>query len=178
MSYLGLAVLMAASVAVVAWQANRVLAGLADARREVSRYPLYAARDALVRLVALGLMDEREDAWKGAYRAVNNMLSIHERLDLRSVVDRVERTRDLAKSDLRVQRDIELFNRELRRACNRVPEFRQAMEAVDAGFWYAMRRQTPARDVMMIYAKRKASELRRSCEFGELVSATDAMCAA
>jgi hypothetical protein len=49
---------------------------LRAARKETSRFPLYAVRDALVDMHASGELDEKEAAWRNMYVAVCEALSL------------------------------------------------------------------------------------------------------
>src|SRR5690606_32115839 len=104
-------------------QIRSLSTGLDEARKEVSRYPLYAARDRLVWLVASGRMNESDEGWQVAYRAANNLLSIHEHLDLFSTLRRMTRFRVAIERDLRLKREVMLADRALKRACREFPEF-------------------------------------------------------
>jgi hypothetical protein len=123
-------------------QLRGVSAGLADARKEVSRYRLYAARDDLVRLVVRGEMNEADDAWAAAYATITNLLNIHERLDIYSVVKRYSRFRNAVAANPALKREVELRDREMKRASRDVPGFKAALDALDHGFFVAMSRQT------------------------------------
>jgi hypothetical protein len=165
----------------VTWvQIRLVSVGLAEAKKEISRYELYAARDRLVYLVAAGRIDENDEAWQVAYDAANNLLSIHERLDLRSVLNRMARFRKAAERDHAVRRRKELAERALRRASRDVEGFEDAMVALDHGFWSAMTRQTHWFDLLWFHLQYRARQAMKSTSEtpGELPAFANDMCAA
>lgn len=131
-----------AGLVVVVVQVQAATAGLAEARKEVSRYKLYEARDELIRIVVSGAMEESDKSWAYAYAAVNDLLNIHERLDLYAVLKRYARFLRAVKANPQLQREIELKDRSMKRASRDVPQFRAALAEMEVGFYYAMRRQT------------------------------------
>lgn len=142
--------LLLVGIAATVLQLRVVSAGLADARREVSRYKLFEARDELVRIIASGEMDEDDKDWLAAYGSVSNLLDVHERLDLFSAVKRLASFRTAVERSPALRREVELADRSLRRAGRDVPAFRAALAQIDAGFVHAMVRQTGIVQILMI----------------------------
>jgi hypothetical protein len=131
---------LAALVVYFQWRSLSV--GVAAARKETSRYPLYAARDELVRIVAIGALSEDNPAWRHAYLAVNRLLAIHQKLDAFSIVRRAARFRELVKADPRLRHRIELDRRRIAKATRDCPEFAEALRMMNAAFSHAVAAQT------------------------------------
>jgi len=119
-----------------------VLVELRRSRRETSRFPLFAARDDLVRLIVSGRMREADPAWSNLYRASNALLSMHQELHALDCFWRflklsVAIEMDPAKRAWRDQmRHVE------DQAAERCPEFAAARDAMVVAFNHLVRRRT------------------------------------
>lgn len=100
-------------------------------RRHSSRFPLFAARDELVDLVASGKMAETDEAWSAAYEAVNTLLNLEQKLDLKDFLEGLLTSLQEEKSNHELQRRRELLAIELRGAAEAVPEFGSVLEGMN-----------------------------------------------
>jgi hypothetical protein len=64
-------------------------------QKEISRFPMFAARDALVHLVIDGKVADTETAWRATYEGVTSFLGMHRSLNVLDVA------RTMAKGTLR-----------------------------------------------------------------------------
>lgn len=103
-------------------------------RRHYSRFPMFAIRDELVRLVVCGDISEDSSAWQRIYRSINSLLDMHQRIDVVDVVW------NLANYNLALQRDPALraesqrIDRERDVEAARVPAFNNVLDKIDNAF--------------------------------------------
>jgi hypothetical protein len=102
-------------------------------RWEVSRFPLYAARDALVQIVAEKKMDESDPAWIALYEDVNTLLRLQTKTSMVAVARRYMNYLVRVSQDplLQEKRKAE-FARD-NAAAAAVPEFAAIRKAVHKG---------------------------------------------
>ena len=93
------------------------------ARRETSRFPMFAARDDLVMLVASGIMDETDPSWQRAYRSVTVLLNLNQRLTLWDLISKMAQHAERMTIDPEFRRQCEVLRDEDRRTEARIPEF-------------------------------------------------------
>jgi len=74
--------LVAASVMLFLVYSTEVRRDIRRTRCESSRFPLFAARDRLVMLIAEGKMREDDLAWSELYESVNTLLGMHKKLHM------------------------------------------------------------------------------------------------
>jgi hypothetical protein len=110
-------------------------------RQESSRFKMFAARDALVALIAEGKMSESDDAWANAYGACNDLLHLDHRLDIWDLLYRHAR-HQAALEDHKNGRKVLLFRRALARAMQSCPEFGACVRDVDEALRYMVQRRT------------------------------------
>lgn len=103
-------------------------------RREITRFPMFAARDNLVRLVAQGVMSEDDHPWKWSYRSVAMLLRTHQKWHLLGVVLRYARYVAKAHSDPAEQKRHIEIEAQLNAACKAHPEFKVAQEQIGEAF--------------------------------------------
>jgi hypothetical protein len=116
---------------------------LSRTRRETSRFPLFAARGRLVRLVAEGRIDERDPAWQNLYAQVNFLLRMDQRLDLPDLVSRYMTSQLEVDRDPRLRERIDEQLKRTRETAARVPEFGEVVEeTLDALIHLVRRRST------------------------------------
>jgi hypothetical protein len=120
--------------------------------RETSRFPLFAARDQLVALVAEGRVREDDEAWSALYGAVNSMLGMHQKLHTLDIA--VSFTRCMLamaqKPELRKQFDRERQNEETLAA--KVPAFAAARDAVNSAMFHLIKKRTNALHEWLVVA--------------------------
>lgn len=120
--------------------------------RETSRFPLFAARDALVGLVASEQMSEDEPAWRNAYQGVNSLLGLHQSFHLVDMLSRYARHVIRLETDVRYKQQFQrLLNLE-QEASGRIPSFASAAKAIDEAFAYMVRKRTRAVHVLVVVA--------------------------
>lgn len=123
----GLAILCAVTTALSVWiEYSRV-------RRHVrvsSRFPMFAARDELIRLVLDGKLPQDDDVWLAAYRVTNDFLSLERKLDLFDFLKDSVKSRIELEADDERRKDFESFKAEMKRIEGAIPEFGNAMRLV------------------------------------------------
>ncbi|WP_437502318.1 hypothetical protein [Sorangium sp. So ce1099] len=124
---------------------------LKQARREVSRFPLFAARSKLVQLVAEDKIREDDPAWRNLYGRVNFLLRIDNRFDALDLAFKyVKSQREIDKNPeakLRYEQMLELE----KQAAARIPEFRSAVRDVNRAVWYMVRSRTTRFHLLILY---------------------------
>jgi hypothetical protein len=135
----------------IVYQAS-LSAAIAATHKEVSRFHLFAARDRLVELVADGEMAEDGLAWQGAYGAVNNMLGMHQKLDLLDLSIRYARHLMAIERSHRVRVEHRRLLRSIDEAKESNPNFESVMRDIDLGFMHLVNDRTRLRHVLAILA--------------------------
>lgn len=118
---------------------NRILG---EALRETSRFPLFAARDRLVCLVADGKMEEKDPAWQAIYSQVNFLLRMEQRLHLVDFATRYVKSQMQANHNAKYRAQLDRMRKIEAEAVARVPEFGAAIRAVNIGFIHIVHRRT------------------------------------
>lgn len=115
---------------------------LGQARRETSRFPLFAVRRRLVQLVAEGKIKEDDPAWQSLYARVNFLLRMDQRLDALDLVARYSRSQLEVDNNPRVRTRFEHIRRLEREATARVPEFAEVVRETEGALLYLVHRRT------------------------------------
>jgi hypothetical protein len=103
-------------------------------RKEISRYPMFAARDRLVRLVIDGEMSEGDPAWRATYASVTELLKMHQRLRLINVVSNFARHIVEVLTNPAVRERTERLNLQLKRAKKASPAFAETSIQIESAF--------------------------------------------
>jgi|GEM_PF-5663959 len=111
-------------------------------RLDSSRFPMFAARDALVELVAAGHMKETDEVWARSYLAANRLLHLRSRGDIMFFLNQRMEHEAAMQRDLLRKREFELFLRKARRAVQETPEFGTALEQFGRGINCMIRERT------------------------------------
>lgn len=104
---------------------------LTHSRRDISRFPLFAARDELVLLIADGTLKEADAGWQVMYRIVNQMLKMDQEMDALSLTILVLRNNLRADKDLKTQKKKRELIRKVNQTCHRHPEFKAVVGKID-----------------------------------------------
>jgi hypothetical protein len=104
-------------------------------RRHFSRFPMFAIRDELVRLVVCGDLSEDSAAWQRIYRSVNSLLDMHQRLDVVDVVWNLAMYRLALRQDPALREESERIDRERDAEAARVPAFNAVLDKIDKAFF-------------------------------------------
>lgn len=118
------------------WRANCYL------RRESSRFPMFAARDALVELIADGEMSESDHPWVWSYRSVNMILRMHQKWHLSRVVWTYARYVARLSSNPSERRRVEDMKAKMKKACETHPEFAKVQDRIGEAFGNMIRART------------------------------------
>jgi hypothetical protein len=106
-----------------------------------SRFPMFAARDALVRVVLDGKVDEDNEFWRASYRATNGFLNLQRRLDLWDFLkDHVRHNMELQAEERRVR--FESFCSEMKGLEKEVPEYGKAIEDMGGALFHMVMTRT------------------------------------
>lgn len=115
---------------------------LRQARKETSRFPMFAVRDELVDLVLDGRMDETDPAWRNLYRGVSHILGMHHELDS------LDCLKKYLKRSMEIERDATLKARFTAKrqiedeAARNNPDFAAARDRAVESFAHIVRRRT------------------------------------
>lgn len=115
---------------------------LHEARRDTSRFPLFAVRGKLVRLVAEGELAEDDPAWRNLYAQVNFLLRMDQRLDLPDLVSRYLRSQVEAEQDQVIKARISDQIALEEQTAARVPGFAEAVEETHRALLFLVHRRT------------------------------------
>jgi hypothetical protein len=110
---------------------------------DTSRYPLFAARDRLVRLVVEGKMKEDDPLWRDTYGGVNEFLDQSSRVGLVSLCHSHLRLLLRMATRPELRRQFEAYRARLDEAAQQSPDFGNAMEAANKAVWEMCRRRSP-----------------------------------
>jgi hypothetical protein len=110
-------------------------------RAGVLRYPLFAVRDDLIRLVSSGRVAEDDEAWATAYVAINNVLSTHSELGPLSYARKYAMFAVALERDAEIRRKVDHHARKVRRLSSRVPEFGEVLDAFDRAIFLTLRKR-------------------------------------
>lgn len=112
------------------------------ARRETSRFPLFAARCHLVRLVAEGRMVEDDPAWQSLYGSVTSLLGLHQSLNRLDLISRYMKFLAALHDDPKLKEGFEKSKKREEEAAARVPEFAAVRSEAYEAFRHLVRRRT------------------------------------
>ncbi|HET7505955.1 MAG TPA: hypothetical protein VFK02_33275 [Kofleriaceae bacterium] len=104
-------------------------------RRHYSRFPMFAIRDELVRLVVSGELSEESTAWQSIYRSVNSLLVMHQRLDVVDVMWNLAMYHLALRQDPALREESERIDRERDAEAERVPAFNAVLDKIDSAFF-------------------------------------------
>lgn len=113
-----------------------------EARRETSRFPMFAARDELLDVVLRGSMAETDVAWRNLYRGVNSALGLHRKLDALSRVRLILRRNAEIRKNPQLHAALAEMGRIEDEAARAHPDFAQARDHVVVAFDHLVRRRT------------------------------------
>lgn len=144
MTPLDIALWATASVCVAWWVWYHWSIGreLAHARHETSRFPMFAARDKLVFLIASGKMTEEDHGWRSLYDSVSFVLNIHQQLNQFDIMKRYVEYLVAVERNPRLRSHIEKAHAQEDYSARRVPEFARARQEVRTAFQYLIERRT------------------------------------
>jgi len=117
---------------------------LRESRRETSRFPMFAARDRLVRLVLDHEVDEDNPAWRHLYSGVNFWLSLDRSYHALDWVWRYLKYIAQAVTNPDLRRRHDSVKRELDQAADQIPAFREALRSTNVAFDHMIKRRTNA----------------------------------
>lgn len=112
------------------------------ARKEISRFPLFAARDHLISLALTGEMKEDDYAWRATYVAVNKLLGMKRKLHALDCTWSFLRFQVALHREPDLQKRVEGHRAAVEAACSEVPEFAEVRSEVEQGVTYMMARRT------------------------------------
>lgn len=136
---------IATSVALLIVYHVSVARELWEARRETSRFPLFAARTDLVLLVASGTMQEEDPAWANLYRQVNFLLRMDQKLDLWHFFTQYVNSLVEREKNAELRERIEEIKRLETDAARRIPEFARIRDDANRGLMHMVNLRTRAR---------------------------------
>lgn len=122
------------SLVLTAWSIFGELRRVRQHEKVSSRFPMFEARDELIRLVLDGKVAEDNELWVSSYRAANSFLSLQRRLDLWDFLkDFVRHSMELQDESRR--REFEDFKKDMQSLGRSVPEYEAAIERMDRALW-------------------------------------------
>jgi hypothetical protein len=111
--------------------------------RKTSRFPLFAARDYLIQLVAEGIVSENEPAWQDIYEGVNSLLNLDEQWHLRQVIKLHIQHQQCIISDKNFSKKWKKRLDQREKLIERCPRFAEIDRQVQNGFLCLVRERTP-----------------------------------
>ncbi len=152
------AALAASAMSLAAYFAYQLSVGreLSLSRKETSRFPLFAARDALVALVGDQIMAEDDLAWRNMYGGINHMLNMERDLSALDCIFRYASAMVAIKSNPAKKQRLDAAKKIEQEAARRVPEFAAVRASIDRAFIHLVRRRTTARHTAALFALRIA----------------------
>jgi hypothetical protein len=117
---------------------------LRTARRETSRFPMFAARDRLVALVATGQIAEHNPSWQRAYKAVNVLVSLDQRLHLWDFISKYVRYLERMETDREFRHAREAETLEDKQLAKDVPEYGEVQVAMGRALRHMVNVRTSA----------------------------------
>ena len=145
--------LFAASVIGLSAYFGSVLRELRWARRETSRFPMFAARDRLIRLVASGAVSARDPGWAYTYRGVNGMLGLHQELHLLDLIARYASYIAAIRSDPELRRRAQRIGRLSDATSRKVPEFVVVLREIDQALTHLVARRTTRLHLVWLFLR-------------------------
>ncbi len=125
---------------------------LGRAKRETSRFPLFAARDRLVMLVADGTMDEEDPSWARLYKSVNFLLQLEQQLHALDVAMKYINYQIALAKNPELQERLRQFERESQETQRKIPEFRAAQDALNRALAHMIGARTTAWHKVVLYS--------------------------
>jgi hypothetical protein len=122
------------------------------ARHETSRFPLFAVRHELVKLIALGVVAENEPGWRNAYREVNFLLRMDQQLNMLHVLTSYIRSQMKADTDPKYKERLERRAKIERETAAAHPEFKMVVDRLPRAFMAVVVRRTTFRHRLAIRA--------------------------
>lgn len=119
-----------------------IYAELRQARRETSRFPMFAARDLVVNLVLDGDVNEQDLAWQRLYRNVNFFLSMHQNLHVLDCTWRYLRRVAQIAADPKLKKYYADGRLRQDRKAAQLPAFKAAVLATNSAFTHIVERRS------------------------------------
>jgi len=111
-------------------------------RREITRFPMFAARDRLVRLVASGDMSQDDHPWRWSYKSVTMILRRHQKWHLLGLVlTYAWYVARLSSSPSERQR-VEKMESQMKASCQAHPDFAKVQDQIRDAFRDMVRART------------------------------------
>ncbi len=123
---------------------------LLEARRETSRFELFAARDEFICLVADGHMKADDAAWRSSYEATNEFLKLEKTLDALDYLRRYWSFLVAMENDPRLKKKVERLQHQQEQAMERVPAFAAAQAKMEHGFWKMVARRSGVGQLILL----------------------------
>ena len=130
-----------ALLGVVAYLAS-VDAELRQSHKESSRFPLFAARDALIALIGEEKMEETDLAWRTMYAGINHMLCMENEWHALDCLLKYAKFSAQMDADPSLKHQLKLVMKREQEAAAKVPEFAAVRQRVDAAFKHLVHRRT------------------------------------
>jgi hypothetical protein len=111
-------------------------------RREITRFPMFSARDRLVYLVASGEMSEADHPWKWSYRSVTTILRRHQKWHLLGLVLTYAWYVAKLSSNPAKRKMVEEMNLQMKASCQSHPDFARVQEQIGDAFRDMVRART------------------------------------
>lgn len=124
---------------------------LRTARRETSRFPLFAARDELVLLVAEGRISENDPGWRNLYDGVNFFLNIKNKLHVLDCVSRYVNHLVAVRNNPQLKSRVQKALSQEEYAARRVPEFARVRDEVRVALRHLISRRTHRGHILGVY---------------------------
>jgi hypothetical protein len=129
------------------WSIRRITT---RARLETSRFPLFAARDHLVYLVASEQVREDEPAWGNIYASINSLLGLHQSLHLFDIVKQYTSYLARLRNDQEFAREALLLEREEKELSTRAPSFAEVRREIDGALHHLIKCRTSTWHMLLI----------------------------
>lgn len=113
-----------------------------EVRRRHTRFPMFAARDHVVLLVAEGCMDEKDPAWALVYAGTNVWLSPRRNYSIWHQLFSYMRHEKRMQSDRKLARRVEQMQKALVERAMELPEFGEVVLQIESARRIIMRGQT------------------------------------
>jgi hypothetical protein len=144
--------MVVAAAGVLGWVAYHasIARELSRARHETSRFPMFAARDSLVALVACGRMSEDDASWRTLYDGVNFVLNIHQKLHMLDCVSKYMDHMVQVQKNPALRAAIRKAIAREEYAARRIPEFAAARDEIREAFRHLIERRTTRSHKMVL----------------------------
>jgi len=121
------------------------------AKRETSRFPLFAARDRLIGLVIDERMSEDDTVWKSTYATANMLLDLDQRLHLKDIVKMFVDYRIELDKNPNLKRKVADLKKKTSAARNRVPEFDRIENEMFFAINHLIKKRTPISQRLVLW---------------------------